>query len=792
MPRVYDQQIAWQPTGTQKMQYDRLQDFITPAMENAARAADNIQQAIVSIQDKQVADAADALAQKQADIINNFDEFSLKDPQGEMVNRSMKEWDKFIAEMPVEARRRFERNNPKAREIFELKTTEAATKRARNYANAQAKADVPRAAQDIIARSGGDPRKIQVFMQQKEAEMSKSMTPEDFIEYQKTLGYAVQQGAIDDAISHGNLAQAKALNNRREFTKNLTPEQVAKNRMTIQRLLDKEEKDEDGSGSGKSKGPSFYDGLIIAQQKAGHNADTAGAAARATNVYNSIASGASIENVKRMGDVPLLDENGNPVLDKDGNPVVMETIDDKTIIAGGKTLAEIYNMYPAQRQKLMEDAKKAAALSNSPASTEAMSYVNRISATMTEVEMAKDVSEKLQAQEELDGLVLDAMSNGYEDLMDLVLPDSYKKTYADAKASSLARTDQMNQTMASASKVYGHSRADFGDNKLYDVDTYNATGVMPLPHTPASEAEAILDTAKWTGKMSKADLIVPQKVDKAIAGNVLWSPKSGLEESKYVESAEQNEMVPKGFTEQYRADVADLQNGVTPMCLTTGVTYKEYEDCLRKNGWSPKYKQGAEYDPDKRRVVTLAASGRIYGRGQKDADYNEGTYAWALDAIDGVIWNEVVKNEVYAQESGLTNLPLPVLNSTARQFRQRLRTTGKFDEYVDTSHFDDNGFDPFNPNAKPECATDIKKSALYDFVNTRIVSLGGKADTPQAEKIAEYLRGAIKGRDIKMEADYNKKTEYKTVNPENRGIGKVSKAKANNVVKSILKANEEE
>ena len=135
---------------------------------------------------------------------------------------------------------------------------------------------------------------------------------------------------------------------------------------------------------------------------------------------------------------------------------------------------------------------------------------------------------------------------------------------------------------------------------------------------------------------------------------------------------------------------------------------------------------------------------------------------------------------------------MPVLNSTARGFRQNLRANGKFDEYIDTSHFNDNGFDPFNPNDKPECATDIKKSSLYDFVNTRIVSLGGKANSPQAEKIAEYLRGAIKGRDIKMEAGYNKKTEYKTVNPENRGIGKVSKAKANNVVKSILKANEEE
>ena len=770
MPKVYDQQISWQPTGTQKMQYDRLQDLISPAMENAARAADNVQQAIVSIQDKQVADAADALAQKQADIINNFDEFSLKDPQGEMVNRSMKEWDKFIAEMPIEARRRFERNNPKAREIFELKTTEAATKRARNYATKQAKADVPRVAQDIIARSGGNPKKIQELVQQKYAEMSRTMTPEDAIDYQNVLGPAVQQGAIDDAISHGNLAQAMALNDRREFTVNLTPEQVAKNRMTIQRLMDKDDKDGDGSGSGsgKSKGPSLYDNLVMGQQKEGYNADTAGAAARATNVYNTIASGAAKETLNRMG------------------------IDDNTIIAGGKTLAEIYNMYPAQRQKLMEDAKKAAVLSNSPASTEAMSYVNRISATMTEVETAKDVSEKLQAQEELDGLVLDAMSNGYEDLIDLAVPDSYKKTFVDAKASVLARTDQMNQTMASASKVYGYSRADFGDNKTYDVDTYNTTGVMPLPHTPANEAEAMIDSAKWAGKMSKADLIVPQKVDSSIAGNVLWSPQYGLEESKYIESAEQNEMVPKGFTEQYRADVADLQKGVTPMCLTTGVTYKEYEDCLRKNGWTPKYKQGAEYDPDKRRVVTLAASGRVYGRGQKDADYNEGTYAWALDATDGLIWNEIVKNEVYAQESGLTNLPLPVLNSTARGFRQNLRANGKFDEYIDTSHFNDNGFDPFNPNDKPECATDIKKSSLYDFVNTRIVSLGGKANSPQAEKIAEYLRGAIKGRDIKMEAGYNKKTEYKTVNPENRGIGKVSKAKANNVVKSILKANEEE
>ena len=150
------------------------------------------------------------------------------------------------------------------------------------------------------------------------------------------------------------------------------------------------------------------------------------------------------------------------------------------------------------------------------------------------------------------------------------------------------------------------------------------------------------------------------------------------------------------------------------------------------------------------------------------------------------------KNEVYANESGLKGVTIKILNDSALVARQNLRETGKFDEYIDTSHFSDNGYDPFEPNAKPECAADIKQSALYDFVNRRIMSLGGTADSPQAEKIAGFMRGAIKGRNIKMKADYNPKTEFKTVNPANRGASGVIAQKTDKIVNPVLNATKED
>lgn len=781
MPKVYDQQVSWQPAGTQKMQYDRLQDFITPAMEDAARSADNIQQAIVEMQDRQVADAAEALAQNQADIIKNFDEFSLENPQGEMVNRSMKEWDKFIAEMPVEARRRFERNNPKAREIFQLKSEEAATKRARQYTTAAKKADVNRLAQDVIAR-GGDAEGIQGLLQQEYDKAGKTMTPDDLLEYQQLLGHTTQQGAIDDAISHGNLWRAQKLNENREFTTNLSPAEIARNRETILKLWEKKLKeDEDGSGNGKTtaKGGSLYNSMVMTQQQDNGYADTAGIAQRAISVYNMISGGASMNSV--ILQTAVKDDKGN----------VIPVISPDTIIAGGKTLEQVYKMYPEQRQKLMKSAKEAATVDNSPAMTVARQETQRLAALAWDAEHADSDEKKIEAEEQRDSLVLKMASDGTLDVIKFAYPEGFTKEAEAAYNAALARNDQETQTMTSASQVYGTGRANVGDR------TYNASDVlqvMPLPHTPANEAEALIENARWTGKMSKADLLIPQKVSSDVASMRLSGSESDLVR---VGLAEKQGKVPRGFSKQYMEDLQSLKDGVVPMCLSKrDVTYKEYNDCLEKKGWqgSP-YSVGTDYDSEKQKVTMLAASGRILARSNgksKEADYNEGTYAWALDVADGIILNEVLKNPVYRQESGLDGVGIQLLNSTARTYRQNLRDSGKFSEYIDTSHFPDNGFDSFNPNKKKECAANIKQSALYDFVNQRIVSLGGKADSPQAEAIAEYMRGAIRGKDIKMKVDLNKDTEYKTVDPSRRGIGKVANKNIVDITKPIFKANEEE
>lgn len=821
MPKVYDQQVSWQAANGARMQYDKIQDMITPALENAARDADQVQQSIVAMQDKQVANAADALAKRQSEIIKNFDEFSLKDPQGEMVNRSMKEWDKFIADLPYEARNRFERNNPKAREIFELKSKEAATARARQYTTAEKKANVNKKAQEIIAR-GVTPEGIKKALQEEYADADKTMFVDDALEYRQLLGSITQQGAIKDAMSHGNLAYAKALNDDPEFTAFLSPEKIANNAESIQRLIDAE----NGTGSGdgtsggtKTKRGSLYDNLVISEQNAGRNADTSSAAQRSISVYQAISGGKSIENIKAMGDIPILDEKGNPVLDKNGNPVVLHTIDEDTVIAGGKTLKQIYEkMYPAERQKLMDEATSAVMKGNNPASNAAMGMVTDITMLATEARNADTEAKKQEATDKLDIMIGGLIESGGANMIKSAAPNEYNNVFNNEVVARKARQAQMEQTMQSVSTIYGFGRADLSSQySRWNREFDEASSVMPLPHTPINEAQAMIDNISMMGQMSKADMIVPHKVDESvanvrmlaikreggIAGDILSSVTAmggertlagnGREDSWAIMEAAQMEArgkVPRGFASQYKEDLENLRNGITPMCLTNGVTAQEYADCLAKNGWSSPYSQTMEYDREKRNVTNLAATGRIWGRngGEEDAGYNEGTYAWALDVVDGLIINEILKNEVYKEESGLGYTTIEMINSSALIARQNLREIGKFDEYIDTSHFSDNGFDPFNPNGKPECAADIKQSALYDFVNNRIRELGGKADSPQAERLAAFMRGAIKDRDIKMKAAYNANKELKTANPKLRGASGVIKVRTNKVTENVLKA----
>jgi hypothetical protein len=773
------------------MQYDKLQDYISPALDNAARAAENVQQAIVEMQDKEVADAAAEVAQKQADIINNFDEFSLQDPQGEMVNRSMKEWDKFMADMPVAARRRFDRNNPKAREIFKLKTEEAATKRARQYTTAKKKADVDRTSQDIIAGAVGpdgkvNPAKVKERLQYEYDNAGKTMTPDDLVEYQKLLGSTTQQGAIMDAISRGQLAEAKALNEDREFTANLSPEQIAKNRQSIQRLMNGGSGDGDGSGSGSgnTKGGSLYNTMVLG------TGDAAGSALRAMEVYNAIASGLSMEDVLKK--TALRDDNGELLVDENGNFYPIMSPDD--VIFGGKTLREVYdNMYPEERQKLMKKAKEAAMVENTPAMVFARAEVGHLNELITESQDSSLTADARQAAtEKADIQVFKMLNNGSADILQLGADDGFKATFLKALDAALARNDQENQTMTSVSNIYGIGRVDVGSHIYDDTDVLN---VMSLPQTPANETQAMFEDFKWTGKMSKADLVIPQKVDSSIANLKIVDYVQGNSGSAFFRRLEKNGQVPMGLQQQWNEELKDIHNGITPMCLTNDVTFQEYADCLYKKGWRVPYSQTAEFDQEKRNTTNMAASGRILARTgdkSKEADYNEGTYAWALDVVDGLIMNEIFKNDVYKQEAGLQTVTVQQLNASARDYRQELRDKGLFDKYIDTSHFADNGFDSFNPNRLKECAADIKQSALYDFVNDRIYRLGGKLDTPQAEKIAEFMRGAIKGKDIKMKADVNLNAGSKTANPGLRGAGKVAQYKMTSITKSILKANEEE
>ena len=135
MPKVYDQQISWQAPATQKMQYDKLQDFITPALQNVTKASQNATDLMVEIGDKRAAGELEQAAKDAAFDIENWQDFSEPEKtQDKMVESAMAKYDAVMANLDPSTRRRMDMYNPKAREIYEVKAKEKAADVSYNYA----------------------------------------------------------------------------------------------------------------------------------------------------------------------------------------------------------------------------------------------------------------------------------------------------------------------------------------------------------------------------------------------------------------------------------------------------------------------------------------------------------------------------------------------------------------------------------------------------------------------------------------------------------------------------------
>lgn len=210
MPKVYDQQISWQPTGTQKMQYDRLQDFISPALQNVGKASQNAMDLMREIGDKQAASNLEQAAKDAAFEIENWQDFSEPEKtQDKMVEAAMKKYDDVVANMDYATRNRMNMYNPKAREIYEVKAKEKAADVSYNYAyktdTANIDSDVGRM---ITERAPEGPEAVKAYVDSHLAKKQKELRPADYNVYSKAVKANAEKGLIDWYVAYGNLDKA--------------------------------------------------------------------------------------------------------------------------------------------------------------------------------------------------------------------------------------------------------------------------------------------------------------------------------------------------------------------------------------------------------------------------------------------------------------------------------------------------------------------------------------------------------------------------------------------------------
>ena len=240
MAKIYEAQIQWQSPAAHRFQAQPLEDYISSGLENVSKAANIASEGIQKLRDQDAAAAMKAAGTAAQDYIDNFEDFSGDNYMGVMEANAMKFWDEAYAQLDEPTKRRFDMNNPRARDIFNLKVHEGAVEKTFDHQHAEYKRRVPLIASQIVAL--GDPNLIKKALNDKIYELTQNsgMRMQDAEQVIDSIRLEVAQGAISQAIGEGRVADAISMNNDLDFTSALGPQQRAKNSEAAERVLDEQ------------------------------------------------------------------------------------------------------------------------------------------------------------------------------------------------------------------------------------------------------------------------------------------------------------------------------------------------------------------------------------------------------------------------------------------------------------------------------------------------------------------------------------------------------------------------
>lgn len=266
MAKIYDAQIQWQAPSGHRFQAQPLEDYISAGLANVSRAAGEASEGIQKLHDQDAAALMSKAGQESKKFIEDFEDF-FGDYMGKMEAGAMKFWDDAYAQLDEPTRRRFDMNNPKAREIFELTAKQAAVDKSLDHQYTEYSRRVPVYASQIIAL--GDPAKIKEALAAKVYELSENsgMRMADAEKVVDQLQRYVADGAVNMLIGEDRLDEAAELNNDLAFTAMLAPDQRIQNNNTIRSIRQKQQDEllkQQSSGSknaAKENRDFVYNGL---------------------------------------------------------------------------------------------------------------------------------------------------------------------------------------------------------------------------------------------------------------------------------------------------------------------------------------------------------------------------------------------------------------------------------------------------------------------------------------------------------------------------------------------------
>lgn len=728
MPKVYEQQLSWQPANNSRVQYDRLQDFITPALENATRASNNAMEALRQVGDKRAASELEQASRDAAYEIDNWTDF--KEPektQDKMVASAMEKYDKVFASLDPATQRRMDLYNPKAREIFEIKAKEKAANASYDYAYRDAMANLDNDVGRMINESKPeDSMSVKSAMDAHLETMKKTMRPADYLAYKKAFQPTAEKGLVDWYIAHGRLGDALSSVMNDDITGDVNESTRASYVKAIkQAMKDKNDSDEVGT--------NLFDTLVH------RGIPQAQAYAAMSELVSSIENDSEPDArlLEKYGDLPLI---------------------------GGFSYYQLHNMDRTKAIGLIDKTYKAVGKSSAIQGEARAAFIP----LMVEWNRITDENGALKKGMDMDqlGIMYDKFEKaGYVRSLNTTSNEDMKKTM---------------EAIGDAVRMRKQRAAMAFDNLGYNVSAvYNSPvtrNAFPVPAT--KEQAAMWDTKEQQQQMLNSRIVrgsveALNKIHNELGSSKLLEKKGPTQyesmRSELKDMKNKGEISEQRYkeTSRYLYDLSEGKASITYPCLVSGVSAREWNQCLTSYGFG------------------MASDAVKYNKKQ-----DRGMHEWSAALRDaekeyGVVYDSGTVGDVYQVLLSRISLSLPIpgqaekygidnpgiftgdfmadVMSDLRSLRGNelnnlVDLTNNSSLYKEKgSDYEGVSWDPANP--LPETATDITKSKQYQLIGDieQVLSerLGKNIifDEAEKKKMALEIRQISSGERRKVKSD---------------------------------------